>query len=66
MLLGSDDNHLIFDSLTDPGTIAGYLSNPIGDLSIVLLLPETHSSKNFSFANFYINFLTDKLARSAL
>ena len=38
--LGSDDNHLVFDSLRDHAMITGGLSNFIIDLSLVDLLPK--------------------------
>ena len=56
---GSDDKNIVFEKdffLCDDETqeaetiIPGYLSNVIGDLYLVLLLPGALSPKNFSFA----------------
>ena len=67
--LGSDDNYLVFEkkfSSKDHALIPSDLSNLIGDLSLVLLLPKAFPSKYISLENSNINFLSNKLARSTI
>ena len=60
-LLGSDDESIV---QIPEAMIAGDLSIFINERSLVFLLPTPLISKCFSFANSYIIFLSDKLARS--
>ena len=77
--LGSDDNHLVFDSfwfsafgfqqqfsLRDPAMLAVVSSKRIGEKSLVLLFPRAFSLNYISFANSYNNFLSINLAGSIL
>ena len=64
--LGSDDKNIVFETPEAETIKPGELSNFISLLARVDLLPGAFRSKCISFAKSYINFLSDKLARSTL
>ena len=62
----SDDKNIVFQTPEAENIKPGDLSNSIRLLSRVDLLPIFFTSKCISFAELYISFLSDKLARSTL
>ena len=64
--MGSDGKHNVFEIPEAKNNKPGYLSIFISVLSLLLLLPWAFTSKFLSFANSYIDFISDKLARSTL
>ena len=60
--LGSVDKNIVFETPEAETIKPGQLSSSIRVLSRVDFLPTRLSSKYVSFANSYINFLSDKLA----
>ena len=63
---GSDGKNIVFQ-IPEAETIKpGDLGNSVSKQSRVDILPEPLTSKCFSFAKSYNNFLSDKLARSTL
>ena len=64
--LGSEDKNIVFETPEAEIIKPGDLSDFISVLSLLFLLPGPFTSKFISFDKSYINFLSDKLARSTL